>query len=165
MLSELVAGGWTGLRMVVLPPLGVAVLLGLGLVFARRALSARAVAGLAVAGLGSAFVASVFAFAELVFNDETSVLTDRMGTWVGAGVGSRALIGELALRFDALSSVFCLVISGVGLLLFIYAARSPTSAPPAPLAASVRFQCPPTWTILAGPLHRPDAGVALTLRN
>jgi len=140
MLSELVGGGWTGLRMVVLPPLGVAVLLGLGLVFARRALSTRAVAGLAVAGLGSAFLASVLAFAELVSNEETSALVDRMGTWAGAGVGSRALIGELALRLDALSSVFCLVISGLGLLLFVNAGRSLASAAPS-VSGYQRFFC------------------------
>jgi len=125
MLTELAGQNWAGLRMIPLPPLAVALFLALVLVFGRRPLSRRTVAAVCLMGLAASFLASVLSFADLVSNDESSALIDRVAIWVGAGVGSSALIGDLALRFDALSSVFSLVIAGVGLLLFFYLVRLP----------------------------------------
>ena len=124
MLNEFAGGDWTGLGMIPLPPLVVALLLGLLRVPGRRPLPRRAASLLALAGLAASFIASVLSFSELLFNDETSALVGRVSNWLGAGVGGTALIGDLAFRFDALSSVVCLVVSGVGLLLVFYATRS-----------------------------------------
>jgi NADH-quinone oxidoreductase subunit L len=125
MVDELAGADWTGLRMIPAPPLLVALFLGLQLAFSRRPLSRGGAAILAVLAMVASFLASVLSFADLLSNEETSALVDRMASWVGAGVGGSALIGDLAFRFDALSSVMSLVVSGVGLLLVLYAARSP----------------------------------------
>ncbi len=125
MVSELVGGDWSGLRLIPLAPLGVALVLGFDLLFGRRSISRTGISVLAVAGLGASLVASILSFADLVFNEETSALTDRMFTWIGAGVGSSTLIGDLAFRFDPLSASISLVVSGVGFLWIVYAVRSP----------------------------------------
>lgn len=125
MLNELADQTATSLRMIPFPPLAVALLLAMVGVFGRGALSRRTVTVVAVGGLAASFIASVIAFSELVFAGEANALIDRVAIWIGAGVGSSALIGDLALRLDTLSAAFSLVISGVGLLLVFYVARLP----------------------------------------
>ncbi len=48
------------------------------------------------------------------------VLVDRLAQWIGVGVGSGALVGGLAFRFDPLSAVFSLLVSGIGFLIVLY---------------------------------------------
>ena len=125
MLNELAGETAASLRMIPFPPLAVALLLAMVGVFGRGALSRRTAAVVAVGGLAASFIASVIAFWDLVFAGEARALIDRVAIWIGAGVGNSALIGDLALRLDALSAAFCLVISGVGLLMVFYLARLP----------------------------------------
>lgn len=124
MVSEIAQGAAFELRMIPLAPLVVACLLGWGRAFARPPYSRRAVSAVAVAGMAASLVASVLSFASLLTNEESSSLFDRVGTWLGAGVGTITLVGDLAFRLDALSSVFCLTVSAVGLLLILHATRS-----------------------------------------
>jgi NADH-quinone oxidoreductase subunit L len=124
MVSEIAGEAVLELRMILLAPLVAACLLGWGRAFARPPYSRRAVSAMAVGGMATSFVASVLSFASLLTNEESSSLFDRVGTWLGAGVGSITLVGDLAFRLDALSAVFCLVISAVGLLLILHASRS-----------------------------------------
>ena len=131
MLNELAGQTADSLRMIPFPPLAVGFLLAMLGIFGRGALSRRTVAVIAVAGLAASFIVSVIAFSDLVFAGETTALVDRIAIWIGAGVGSSALIGDLALRLDALSAAFSLVISGVGLLLVFYVARLPELLPSA----------------------------------
>jgi NADH-quinone oxidoreductase subunit L len=125
MVNELAGADWTVLRMIPSPPLLVALFLGLHLVFGRRPLPRSGAAILAVSAMAASFLASILSFVDLLSNEESSALVDRVATWVGAGVGGSALVGDLAFRFDALSSVVSLVVSGVGFSLILYAARSP----------------------------------------
>ncbi|MDG2335881.1 MAG: proton-conducting transporter membrane subunit [Myxococcota bacterium] len=124
MLNGWVEGGGAGLGMIPLGPLLVALSLGLSLVLSPKTLSRLTISWLGLLGMAASFVASVRAFVGLLFNDEASALVDPLATWLGAGVGGATLVAELSFRFDALSSGLCLVISGVGLLLILYATRS-----------------------------------------
>ncbi len=140
MVNELAGADWTGLWMIPGPPLLAALFLGLQTVFGRRSLSPGGAAILAVSAMAASFLASILCFADLLSNEETSALVDRIATWVGAGVGGSALIGDLTFRFDALSSVVSLVVSGVGFILILYAARSPGLGDSGP-SGRQRFFC------------------------
>ena len=124
MVSDIAAGIVLEVRMIPLAPLLAACLLGWGRVFSRPPYSRRAVSAIAVGGMAASLAASITSFASLLTNEESSSLFDRVGTWLGGGVGSITLVGDLAFRLDALSLVFCLVVSGVGLLLVLHASRS-----------------------------------------
>jgi NADH-quinone oxidoreductase subunit L len=56
----------------------------------------------------------------LELREGSQLLVDNVYTWIGAGVGSSAFSADVAFRFDPLSAVMCLVITGVGSLIHIY---------------------------------------------
>jgi len=113
---------WTVLRWIPVVPLLAAVLQGLLIGLLRRPLARGTSAWLASGAVaGSLFLTGV-AFAKLLSLEEGSRVVDRVGTWIGLGVGSAAFNADLAFQFDALAAVMCLVVTGVGLLIHIYAA-------------------------------------------
>ncbi|HVN91749.1 MAG TPA: NADH-quinone oxidoreductase subunit L [Candidatus Binataceae bacterium] len=95
------------------PALGVLYNLFLG-----RSASRSAVNFMAPAAIGVAFLASLYAFATLWSMPAGSALTLTLWPWISAG----PFHVDLALRFDALTAVMALVVSGVGTLIHIYSA-------------------------------------------
>ncbi len=68
--------------------------------------------------VGIAFAFAVAAFAQLVHVEEGGALVDRMFPWIETG----HLKVFAALRFDALSAVMTLIVTGVGFLIHVYSA-------------------------------------------
>src|SRR5262245_7981461 len=70
----------------------------------------RVVSVLAPGVVGAAFVTGCYAFIRLLNLPHGTVLTQHLWPWITAGT----LQVDVALRFDALSAVMVLVVSGVG---------------------------------------------------
>ena len=68
--------------------------------------------------VGAAFVIAVVAFVQLLGRGEGGALVDRMFPWIEAG----HLQVFATLRFDALSAVMTLIVTGVGFLIHVYSA-------------------------------------------
>jgi len=76
-------------------------------------------AGVNVVACGTialAFAVSLWAFALLLALPAGAALTFTLASWISAG----QFHVDLALRFDALTAVMCLVVSGVGALIHLY---------------------------------------------
>jgi len=119
MNEELAPDTW--IRFVPLLPLGAAALHAVLIGLLRRSLSDRVAAIATLGAVGTSLLIAVLAFADLIGQTGQGAIVDRLGTWIGAGVGSRALVADWALRFDPLSAVMCLLVCGVGLLALVYA--------------------------------------------
>jgi len=104
------------------PALGLILLFpALGVVFnlfcGQRA--GRAAVNVAAPGaIFMAFAAALWAFAQLITMPAGAALTFTLGPWIEAG----RFHAEMAFRFDALSAVMTLVVSGVGALIHVYSA-------------------------------------------
>ncbi len=116
------------LRWIVFVPLGTALASGLLLAVFRRTLSSSLVVWMSCGSVFASFGLSSLSFAKLVglFGEvpvddvPPRVLIDTLYTWVGVGVGNSAFSADLAFRYDALSAVMCLVVTGVGFLIHVY---------------------------------------------
>jgi NADH-quinone oxidoreductase subunit L len=103
-------------------PLGLILLFpGLGMLFnlflGRRA--GRATVNIVGAGaIGAAFLVGLIAFVKLLSMPSGGALSCMLWPWIEAG-GFKV---DVALRFDALTAVMVLVVSGVGTLIHIYSA-------------------------------------------
>jgi len=93
-------------------------LLGFVLVLAFRERLGRAVSVIAPGVVGLAFLAAAAAFYRLLGSGPGAVLTQRLYTWISAGDFN----ANIALRFDPLSAVMALVVTGVGFLIHVYSA-------------------------------------------
>ncbi|MCX7936980.1 MAG: NADH-quinone oxidoreductase subunit L [Chlorobi bacterium] len=103
------------LGLIVAFPLLGFVLIGLG---GRRLGSERTIGAIASGAVGASFLVAVWLLAELLARPvEERVLTLRLYSWISAGDFG----AEMAWRFDALSAVFVLFITGVGFLIHVYA--------------------------------------------
>lgn len=118
-MTEDVTDSWV--RLIPALPLLGAVVHGVMIGLFRRSLSSRAAAFVTLASVGAAFLFVLLTFAELPGRPGGAAVIDRVGTWIGAGVGPRALVVDWALRFDPLAAVMCLLVSGGGLLALVYA--------------------------------------------
>lgn len=103
-------------------PLGLILLFpALGVVFnlfiGRRA-GRTAVNAVGAGVIGAAFIVGLIAFARLLSMPSGSALSCMLWSWIQAG----SFEINVALRFDALTSVMVLVVSGVGTLIHIYSA-------------------------------------------
>ncbi len=102
-------------------PLLPAVAIGIALAVVRRPVPVMLVVWLSCVSVLVSFAISGAAFVQLItLPEEHVMIVDTLYTWVGAGVGSSAFSADLAFRFDALSSVMCFVVTGVGLLIHVY---------------------------------------------
>ncbi|MDP9820706.1 NADH-quinone oxidoreductase subunit L [Nocardioides massiliensis] len=100
---------------IALPALGAAVLLLLG----RRTDGWGHYLGTAT--VAGSFVISLIAFFSLLGRDEAErSVGQHLWTWFEVGIGERVFSADLALLFDPLSSLFLLLITGVGTLIHIY---------------------------------------------
>lgn len=111
----------TWVRFIPALPLLAALIHGVMIGLFRRHLSARAAAGISVGSVATALIFSLLAFAELLGGPGNEAIIDRVGTWMGLGVGDRALVVDLSFRFDPLSAVLCLLITVVGSITLVHA--------------------------------------------
>ena len=109
------------LRWIPLLPLLSAVVHGVSIGFVRRALPRAATVALSCGTVLASFVASAIAFATWVQQGRAdAALVDVVYTWIGAGLGERAFSVDVALRFDPLSAVMCLLVTVVGFAIHVY---------------------------------------------
>lgn len=73
------------------------------------------------AALVVSFFLSSAAIFDIVGGDSLGPIVDRVGPWLGGGVGERNFSADLSLRLDPLSSVFCVVVTSVALTVYAYA--------------------------------------------
>jgi NADH-quinone oxidoreductase subunit L len=91
-----------------------------------RYFSRRTIHTLAISMMGLSFLFSVLGFIEIL-RSESPYLVRTLYTWVPAnpvelsGGGTSAVVLEFAFRYDSLAAVMALVVTGVGLLIHIYA--------------------------------------------
>ena len=119
MPDQLMEGTWV--RWIPALPLLAALIHGVSIGLLRRPFTERTVVGVSSVAVGGSLLFTGLAFAELIGQPGPAPIEDRVATWIGLGVGSASFNADFAFRFDALSAVMCLVVTGVGLLIQIYA--------------------------------------------
>lgn len=119
MIDDFAPATW--IRFIPLLPLLAAGVHGLMVGLLRRSLAFRTAAAITLGSVVAALIFSGLAFAELIAQPGDGAIVDRVGTWIGAGVGPGALVVDHVLRFDPLSAVMCMLVTGVGLLALVYA--------------------------------------------
>jgi len=109
------------LRWIPLLPLLSALVHGVSIGLLRRALPRAAVVALSCGTVLASFVVSWIVFATWVQQERgDAVLVDVVTSWVGAGIGARAFSADVAFRFDPLSALMCLLVTGVGFAIHVY---------------------------------------------
>ncbi len=130
MAAELVENSL--LRWIPAAPLLTAALIGIAISVVRRPMARPLVVAASCTSILTSLALSGAAFADLIVQADRSgdgvrvMLDDTLHTWVGVGVGSSAFSADLAFRFDALSAVMCLLVTGVAFLVHIYSVGSMT---------------------------------------
>lgn len=119
MIEEAVTATWV--RFIPLAPLLAAMLHAVMIGLLRRSLSSLAAAIVTLGSVAAALLFSVLGFAELIGPAGNEAIVDRLGTWIGAGVGPGRVVVDWAFRLDPLAAVMCLMVSGVGLVSLVYA--------------------------------------------
>jgi len=105
------------LRWIPLLPLLAAAVHGLMLAVLRRSASRQVVIALSCGSVIAAFLLSLLATVRLLgLPSGNKALVDNLYTWISAG----SFYAEAAFRFDSLSAVMCLVVTGVGSLIHVY---------------------------------------------
>ena len=120
---------WISVGLIPFFPLLLTVFHGLSRGVFRWEPSKKWVSASLIVTLLASFVLSFLCLLDLVGEPEGSTLIDRIATWIGVGVGSSALVGGFALRFDPLSAVFALLVSGVAFLIALYSVIHMDSPP------------------------------------
>jgi NADH-quinone oxidoreductase subunit L len=112
------------LRWIVAMPALVVAAQGVFLIVLRRALPQRMVVRLSCGAALLSLAISSVAFAQLIGLEADPLLVDVVYTWIGAGVGNAAFSADVALQFDALSAAMCFLVTGIGLVVHVYASES-----------------------------------------
>lgn len=86
----------------------------------RTQLAPRIVWLVSITAVGVSFVLSAASIFDLVGSEAAGPLVDRVGPWVGGGVGIRNFSADLSLRLDPLSAVCCVVVSSIALAVYLY---------------------------------------------
>ena len=86
----------------------------------RTQLAPRVIWLLSIAAVAVSFVLSAASIFDLVGSDVAGPLVDRVGPWVGGGVGVRNFSADLSLRLDPLSAVCCVVVTSIALAIYLY---------------------------------------------
>jgi NADH-quinone oxidoreductase subunit L len=109
------------LRWIPLLPLLVAVYHGISIGVLRRPAAPRVAAVFSCAAVLLSFVLACIAFRDLLaLPADARLLVDDVYTWIGAGIGSRALSAEVSFQLDPLSAVMILIVTFVGSMIHIY---------------------------------------------
>ncbi|MBY0400166.1 hypothetical protein K2X89_07715 [Myxococcota bacterium] len=66
------------------------------------------------------FVLSSASVFDLVGQTAHAPIVDRVGPWLGGGVGARNFSADLSLRLDPLSAVCCVVVTSIALAVYLY---------------------------------------------
>ena len=74
------------------------------------------------------FLLSAASIFDIVGGDALGPIVDRVGPWLGGGVGERNFSADLSLRLDPLSSVFCVVVTSVAGIALAFALLQPDAA-------------------------------------
>jgi len=111
---------WTWVGLIPFFPLVLSIFYGFTKGVLRLELSNKWVSASLIWAVLASFLFSFLSLLDLVADPDGTALIDRVANWIGVGVGSAALVGGLDLRFDPLSAVFCLLVSGVGSLIVLY---------------------------------------------
>ncbi|MEE3326475.1 MAG: proton-conducting transporter membrane subunit, partial [Myxococcota bacterium] len=111
---------WIWVGLIPLFPLLLSVFYGLAKGLFRWELSRKWVSASLIVTLLASFLFSFLSLLDLVGEPDGTALIDRIANWIGVGVGASAFVGGVALRFDPLSAVFALLVSGVGFLAALY---------------------------------------------
>jgi len=109
------------LRWIPLLPLLVATYHGVSIGILRRPAPPRMAAVFSCAAVLLSFVLACIAFRDLLALPANSrLLVDDVYTWIGAGIGARALSAEVSFQLDPLSAVMTLIVTFVGSMIHIY---------------------------------------------
>ena len=111
---------WSWVGLIPLFPLLLSIFYGFTRGLLRWELSNKWVSASLILAVLASFLFSFLSLLDLVADPDGTALVDQVANWIGVGVGSAALVGGLDLRFDPLSAVFCLLVSGVGFLIVLY---------------------------------------------
>ncbi|MCZ6784172.1 MAG: NADH-quinone oxidoreductase subunit L, partial [Proteobacteria bacterium] len=110
----------TLLRLIPFMPLAAAVFHGVILALVRRPMARAGVIAVSCLSVFASFLVTCLCLAELIGMEEGRFLVDSVYTWMGVGVGGGTFSADMAFRFDSLSAVMCLVVTGVGFLIHVY---------------------------------------------
>jgi len=87
----------------------------------RLQISPRTIWLVSTAALTVSFLLSAASIFDLVGGESFEPIVDRVGPWLGGGVGTRNFSADLSLRLDPLSSVFSVVVTSIALAVYFYA--------------------------------------------
>ena len=87
----------------------------------RLQIAPRTIWLVSTAALAVSFVLSAASIFDLVGGETFEPIIDRVGPWLGGGVGARNFSADLSLRLDPLSAVFCVVVTSIALAVYVYA--------------------------------------------
>ncbi|MEZ4332489.1 MAG: proton-conducting transporter membrane subunit [Myxococcota bacterium] len=108
------------IRWIVLLPLAASLLHAAMIGLLRIQLAPRTVWLLSSLAIAVSFVLSGASIFDLVGNEGHAPIVDRVGSWIGGGVGARSFSADLTLRLDPLSSVCCVVVTSIALAVYLY---------------------------------------------
>ena len=113
--------GGSMIRWIALLPLVAAFVHGVLIGLVRARISDRLVFGISISAVVVALSFSMIGLYDLVGVGAAERLLDSVGPWIGGGVGPRSFSAELAFQLDPLSAVFCLVVTGTALVVYVHA--------------------------------------------
>lgn len=108
------------IRWIVLLPLAASLLHAAMIGLLRIQLAPRTVWLLSSLAIAISFVLSAASIFDLVGNEGHAPIVDRVGPWIGGGVGARSFSADLTLRLDPLSAVCCVVVTSIALAVYLY---------------------------------------------
>lgn len=108
------------IRWIALLPLASAILHGATIGLLRLQIAPRTVWLVSTLAVGVSFVLSSASIFDLVGQETHAPIVDRVGPWLGGGVGARNFSADLSLRLDPLSAVCCVVVTSIALAVYLY---------------------------------------------
>lgn len=108
------------IRWIALLPLAAAGLHAAMIGLLRLQIAPRTVWLLSTLAVGISFVLSAASVFDLVGQEAHAPIVDRVGPWLGGGVGARNFSADLSLRLDPLSAVCCVVVTSIALAVYLY---------------------------------------------
>jgi NADH-quinone oxidoreductase subunit L len=108
------------IRWIVLLPLVASLVHAAMIGLLRIQLAPRTIWLISTLAIGIAFFFSAASIFDLVGSEGHAPIIDRIGPWIGGGVGARSFSADLTLRLDPLSSVCCVVVTSIALAVYLY---------------------------------------------
>ena len=94
---------------------------GLLIGLVRAKLSDRSIWLISLSAVGASFGLSALTMFDLLGVAGRQPILDALGPWIGGGVGQRSFSAELTFQFDPLSAVFCLAVTSIAFVVYLYA--------------------------------------------